>query len=85
MRTLHPILPLSQEQGRSVQLSPQRMRVTTSPNRPVRLDFSVALADVPVDIYFVMDHSNSMDEHKKNLVNAANRIAEQVVAGCTFG
>ncbi len=71
------MLPLSQK-DRSVQLTPQRMRVEASPNTPIRLNFSVALANVPVDIYFVMDHSNSMDEHKRNLVNAAHKIAKQV-------
>ncbi len=71
-------MPLSQEKGRSVQLTPQSVRVEASPNAPVVLDLQVALADVPVDIYFVMDLSNSMAEHQTNLVNAAQSIADKV-------
>ncbi len=61
-----------------MQLRPQEAKVEASPNSPASVAFSVALADVPVDIYFVMDHSNSMEDHKNNLVNAAIRIADKV-------
>lgn len=43
-----------------------------------QVEFSVALAAVPVDIYFVMDLSNSMSIHKDNLVKAAEKIADRV-------
>lgn len=75
-------VPLKSRAGgaSAVQLSPQGARVELSPNSEAKLDFQVALADVPVDIYFVMDLSNSMAEHKKNLVNAAHQIAAKVTA-----
>ena len=60
-------LPLGQEPR--VQLTPQDMRVTMSPNHPFNVNLEVSLSDVPVDIYFVMDHSNSMKIHKTNLVS----------------
>ena len=68
--------PLSQED--SVQLSPQAVNLVLSPNADAKVDFQVSLADIPVDIYFVMDLSNSMRIHQTNLVNAAGMIAEKV-------
>lgn len=62
----------------AVQLSPQEIRLTASPNVEAKIGFRVALADVPVDIYFVMDLSNSMRIHKNNLIRAAGDIALKV-------
>ena len=58
----HRSAPLSQNP--SVQLSPQEMEVEANPTEPVRIQFDAALAENPVDIYFVMDLSNSMKDHK---------------------
>ena len=40
------------------------MEVEANPTEPVRIQFDAALAENPVDIYFVMDLSNSMKDHK---------------------
>ncbi len=54
------------------------MELTASPNSEAEVSFEVALADIPVDIYFLMDLSNSMRVHKANLIKAAERIASKV-------
>ena len=59
-------------------ISPQTVKLTTSPNHRAEVEFDVMLADVPVDIYFLMDLSQSMKEHQNNLVNSANAISERV-------
>ena len=56
-----------QAQERQVQLSPQLVHLTASPNHEAVVEFGVALADVPVDIYFLLDLSGSMANHKQNL------------------
>ena len=60
-------------------ISPQSVNLTTSPNHKAEVQFDVMLADVPVDIYFLMDLSQSMKEHQNNLVNSANAISERVM------
>ena len=60
-------------------ISPQTVKLTTSPNHKAKVEFDVMLADVPVDIYFLMDLSQSMKEHQNNLVNSANAISQRVM------
>jgi len=46
-------------------MAPQTARLTFSPGlKRQELNFQVALSDRPVDIYFVMDLSGSMGQHK---------------------
>ena len=59
-------------------ISPQSVKLTTSPNHEAKVNFSVELADVPVDIYFLMDLSDSMNSSKQNLFNTATAISERV-------
>ena len=69
-------------------ISPQTVRLTTSPNHEAKVKFEVELADVPVDIYFLMDLSQSMKEHKQNLFNTASAISDRVTeltGGAQFG
>ena len=59
-------------------ITPQEVTLTTSPNHAAEVKFDVRLADVPVDIYFLMDLSESMSTSKQNLVNTATEISKHV-------
>lgn len=61
-----------------VQLTPQRVSMTMIPQQEQFVSFDIALADIPVDIYFVMDQSYSMKEHKKNLQETTNKLAVEI-------
>ena len=61
-----------QAHRRSVQLSPQDVDLIASPNHEAVVEFGVALADVPVDIYFLLDLSGSMASHRENLYRYMN-------------
>ena len=60
------------------QISPQEVEVIQSPNQEAKVNFTVKLANVPVDIYFVMDLSNSMGNHRENLIETTVQLSEQV-------
>jgi len=68
------------------QVSPQSVRLVASPGLGApQVDFSVALSDRPVDIYFVMDLSGSMSQHKVWLVwevKGSTWIARAEKSGC---
>ena len=69
-------------------ISPQTVKLTTSPNHKAEVEFDVMLADVPVDIYFLMDLSESMKDHQDNLFNSAEAISDTVqklTSGAKFG
>ncbi len=70
----------NKELGKGVQLSPQSVRLLATPNQEASVKFTVSPADMPVDIYFVMDLSGSMEKHKDNLVLTAEDIHEKVTA-----
>ena len=59
-------------------ITPQEVELTTSPNHAAEVKFDVRLTDVPVDIYFLMDLSKSMETSKQNLVNTATDISKHV-------
>ncbi|QQP49408.1 Integrin beta [Caligus rogercresseyi] len=63
---------------KKIRISPQESLLTLRPNHPVSLDFEVALSDNPVDIYFLMDLSSSMNKSKSNLIDASESIAERI-------
>ena len=72
----------------TIMISPQSVKLTTSPNHKAELEFDVMLADVPVDIYLLMDLSASMRDHKDNLINSANTLPQhvlQLTADAKFG
>ena len=69
---------LNQNKNQIVQLSPRSARVTLRPNHPTRVKFSVRIVDIPVDMYFVMDLSQSMEKYRRNLENTAYDIASKL-------
>ncbi|XP_059178838.1 integrin beta-1-like [Physella acuta] len=65
----------------AVQLQPQRARIRIRPNKPVRIQLTFRQAEnYPVDLYYLMDLSNSMEDDKQNLAKLGNLIAEQMSA-----
>jgi integrin beta 1 len=70
-----PFKPLDAD-GSAVQIKPQRINVKLRPHSPVRFNISYQLAeDYPVDLYFLMDLSNSMDVHKDKLSQLGHVLA----------
>jgi hypothetical protein len=47
-----------------VQITPQIIEVEVNPAKLAGLNFTASLSENPVDIYFIMDLSNSMRVHK---------------------
>lgn len=77
----HSGRPISQDGAAEediVQVYPQQSTLTISPNHPGEVNFQVKLAEVPVDIYFVLDISNSMSIHKHNLQKSIEQIQEEI-------
>ncbi len=59
----------STEEEGFVQIYPQRVRVRVRVGRKARVRFKVAQAkQYPVDLYYLMDLSNSMSDDKENIV-----------------
>ena len=59
-----------------VQISPQRVKLKLRPGLPAKLTFEVIQAkQYPVDLYYLMDLSNSMSDDKDNIV----RLGEEIV------
>ena len=73
-----PFKPLD-SLGLAVQIRPQQLSVKLRPHVPHRFKISYQLAeDYPVDLYFLMDLSNSMDEHKKKLYKLGQTLANNM-------
>ena len=52
-----------------VQISPQKVKLKLRLNRPIKLNFKVIQAkQYPVDVYYLMDLSNSMSDDKDTIV-----------------
>ncbi|BFZ01710.1 hypothetical protein BsWGS_04749 [Bradybaena similaris] len=65
----------------AVQIQPQRVRVSIRPNQPVRIPLIFRQAEnYPVDLYYLMDLSNSMEDDKDNLAELGNLIADRMSA-----
>lgn len=63
-----------------VQLAPQELRLKLRPRDPFKLDVKFRLAeDYPVDLYYLMDLSKSMEDDKDKLASLGNLLAEQMV------
>ncbi|XP_055910007.1 integrin beta-PS [Eupeodes corollae] len=59
-----------------VQLSPQRVNLKLRINEPSRLNFRYSQAqDYPVDLYYLMDLSKSMEDDKKKLSTLGDRLS----------
>ncbi|GFO07717.1 integrin beta, partial [Plakobranchus ocellatus] len=64
-----------------VQIQPQRVRVSIRPNHPVRIPLIFRQAEnYPVDLYYLMDLSNSMEDDKDNLAELGTVIADRMSA-----
>lgn len=65
----------------AVQIQPQRVRIKIRPNKPVRVPITFRQAEnYPVDLYYLMDLSNSMEDDKDKLAELGNLIAERMSA-----
>ncbi|CAL1536092.1 unnamed protein product [Lymnaea stagnalis] len=65
----------------AIQLQPQRVHIRIRPNKPVRIPLKFRQAEnYPVDLYYLMDLSNSMEDDKVNLAELGNLIAEKMSA-----
>ncbi|CAG2182164.1 unnamed protein product, partial [Oppiella nova] len=64
------------EDSDPIQLRPQRVHLKIRPNLPysVHIQFKQAL-DYPVDLYYLMDLSKSMEDDKEKLAQLGNQLA----------
>lgn len=62
--------------GSATQLKPQHIKLTLRPKQPVTFTLSFRQAeDYPVDLYYLMDLTWSMKDHKAKLAQLANILA----------
>ncbi|XP_052824278.1 integrin beta-PS isoform X2 [Octopus bimaculoides] len=60
----------------AIQIQPQKLRIKIRPNKPYKFKLVFRLAeDYPVDLYYLMDLSNSMADDKEKLASLGNLIA----------
>lgn len=75
-------IPLSDAGGQSqdaVQVKPQEMTLKLRPGQPAKFSFQVRQAeDYPVDLYYVMDLSKSMEDDLNSLKVLGARLAEEM-------
>lgn len=65
----------------AVQIQPQHTRIRIRPNKPLRVPLMFRQAEnYPVDLYYLMDLSNSMEDDKAKLAELGNIIAERMSA-----
>jgi len=65
--------------SRAVQLSPQKMTISLRPRTPYEFKLSYKqAANNPVDLYFVMDLSQSMKDDKDKLAGLGDKIAAKM-------
>lgn len=63
----------------AIQIQPQKVRVSLRPNHPLRIPLIFRQAEnYPVDLYYLMDLSNSMEDDKENLAELGTDIATQM-------
>ena len=64
-----------EDSQRFVQISPQHVRLKLRPNLTSKLTFEVAQAkQYPVDLYYLMDLSNSMSDDKETIVKMGQEL-----------
>ncbi|KAH9524935.1 Integrin beta-1 [Bulinus truncatus] len=65
----------------AVQIQPQKVRIRIRPNKPVEIKLAFRQAkNYPVDLYYLMDLSNSMEDDKDSLAELGNLIADKMSA-----
>lgn len=65
----------------AVQIQPQHVKIKIRPNKAVRVPITFRQAEnYPVDLYYLMDLSNSMEDDKTKLAELGNLIAERMSA-----
>ncbi|XP_045460964.1 integrin beta-PS-like [Harmonia axyridis] len=70
-------LPLSSTASRVVQIKPQRIKLSMRVKKTVNITFQFSLAkDYPVDLYYIIDNSYSMREHKDKLAALGKELFE---------
>ena len=69
-------LNLDPEEGQEfVQITPQKIKLKLRPGIDFDFSFEVAQSkDYPVDLYYLMDLSNSMSDDKETIVRMGNSI-----------
>ena len=69
-------LNLDPEEGQEfVQITPQKIKLKLRPGIDFEFSFEVAQSkDYPVDLYYLMDLSNSMSDDKETIVRMGNLI-----------
>jgi hypothetical protein len=53
----------------SIQITPQLIELEVNPAKATNITFLASLSENPVDIYFIMDLSNSMAQYQVKLRN----------------
>ncbi|KAL4222041.1 Integrin beta-1 [Mactra antiquata] len=65
--------------GDAIQISPQAVNIKIRPNKPEKFNLTFRLAEnYPVDLYYLMDLSNSMADDKEKLAALGNKIADSM-------
>lgn len=60
-----------------IQIRPQRVKLTLRKGEKYDLKFQYKMTEnFPVDLYYIMDLSNSMKDYKKNLAELGNQLAQ---------
>ncbi|XP_050418203.1 integrin beta-1 isoform X1 [Patella vulgata] len=63
----------------AVQIAPQEVQLKIRPNKPIKFKMQFRQAEnYPVDLYYLMDLSNSMEDDKAKLAELGNLIAESM-------
>jgi integrin beta 1 len=71
---------LTSAAGKAVQIKPQRVTVTLRKGEEFTLPFQYAQAeDYPVDLYYIMDLSASMEEHREKLAKLGEKLAKTMM------
>lgn len=64
-----------------MQIRPQRVKISLRVGEEFVLPFQYRKAEnYPVDLYYIMDLSASMDTHKKKLATLGEKLAEAMVS-----
>ncbi|GFS35725.1 integrin beta-PS [Nephila pilipes] len=67
------------KEGEAIQVKPQEIRIRLRPNSVQKLTVEFRQAvDYPIDLYYLMDLSNSMADDKAKLAKLGNKLAEEM-------
>ncbi|XP_055948107.1 integrin beta-1-B-like isoform X2 [Argiope bruennichi] len=67
------------KEGEAIQIKPQELRIRLRPNsvQKLKVEFRQAV-DYPIDLYYLMDLSNSMADDKAKLAMLGNKLAAEM-------